>query len=189
MLYSIHFIGITINELIYELRQGIRLADHEYCPTEICHLIHTCFLENPSQRPTFNKIKQNIQHAYDIIQGNRVCESKSETPSASIVPLEILKSNAMKEGYMKVQMANKINSELPNKDDTRASITYTEIDFDIKCTAGNTIEGSEKLLNNLAEKYSDDVSQFKDELTDDKNVNVDCKGYTPMAPRTHAEIV
>ena len=70
---NIHYllvVGINVNELIYELSQGIRLSDHPSCPERICHLIHSCFLVNPSHRPDFRQIKEAIQCACDYLVEN-----------------------------------------------------------------------------------------------------------------------
>ena len=56
---------MSIHELIYELCQGFRLPNPPDCPAHISQLLEHCFYEEPNRRPTFTKIKSDLQAAYD----------------------------------------------------------------------------------------------------------------------------
>ena len=51
-----------------ELKMGIRLPDPDYCPLAINNLIQTCFIEQPSERPSFHEIKESVLVAYSGIK-------------------------------------------------------------------------------------------------------------------------
>ena len=136
---NIHYllvVGINVNELIYELSQGIRLSDHPSCPERICHLIHTCFLANPSHRPDFRLLKEALQSACDDLVGN-VNSNKVQHKTAVVDPytttmsLKDMKNNDMKEKYMQIQMANEIHPRILDEERTKSSVTYANTEFTI----------------------------------------------------------
>ena len=47
---------------------GIRLPTPDYCPLAIGNLIKTCFIEQPSERPSFHEIKESVLVAYSGIK-------------------------------------------------------------------------------------------------------------------------
>ena len=47
---------------------GIRLPAPDYCPLAINNLIQTCFIEQPSERPSFHEIKESVLVAYSGIK-------------------------------------------------------------------------------------------------------------------------
>ena len=69
------FSGITASELITELQQGIRLPPPQSCPSSISGLIQKCFIEQPTERPTFAQVKHSIEIAFQQL-------SQVETPAA-----------------------------------------------------------------------------------------------------------
>ena len=42
----------------YELLTGFRLSNPNYSPAEISHMVQTCWLPDPNERPTFTMLKQ-----------------------------------------------------------------------------------------------------------------------------------
>ena len=58
---------MDVKQLHHELSQGIRLSSPEMCPNQIAILIQNCFLENPNDRPDFQKIKTFIREAYESL--------------------------------------------------------------------------------------------------------------------------
>ena len=59
-----NLIGISLLQLRSELQEGIRLQPPQNCPSSISDLIQQCFVENPTERPSFNEMKRSIEHAY-----------------------------------------------------------------------------------------------------------------------------
>ena len=51
-----------------ELKMGIRLPTPDYCPLAIENLIKACFIEQPSERPSFHEIKESVLVAYSGIK-------------------------------------------------------------------------------------------------------------------------
>ena len=47
-----------------ELKEGVRLPKPYCCPTQIDKIISQCFMANPSDRPSFDDIKCDIELAY-----------------------------------------------------------------------------------------------------------------------------
>ena len=64
-------------ELISELEQGIRLPKPYCCPTPIAEIISQCFMANPTDRPSFEEIRSEIQIAFAKLQ-----EIQSSSPQA-----------------------------------------------------------------------------------------------------------
>ena len=64
-------------ELISELEQGIRLPKPYCCPTPIAEIISQCFMANPTDRPSFEEIRSEIQIAFEKLQ-----EIQSSSPQA-----------------------------------------------------------------------------------------------------------
>ena len=104
--------GIDINHLIYELCQGIRLPNPPFCPEGICDLLKHCFLEDPDKRPNFREIKEDLLAEYDTLvlttQSNaNTSGNEIENPYASVMPLNKMKDDTMKERYSNMKMGNK----------------------------------------------------------------------------------
>ena len=105
------FIGIELHQLIYELCQGMRLPDPNYCPKRICDLIKSCFNETPNLRPDFNEIKEDLQSSCDAllqvvktVAGSNLKEP--EAAYANMASLMTMKGNVMKSMYFKVKTGN-----------------------------------------------------------------------------------
>ena len=60
-----------------ELLAGARLPSPTYGNPKLSHLIQTCWLADPIERPTFTKIKENLKQACQITTKNLYTESKS----------------------------------------------------------------------------------------------------------------
>ena len=65
MIYYLLFTGIDLQSLIYNLTNGIRLAQPEYCPLSIIEMLQKCFDETPNKRPDFQQIKQYLEVVYN----------------------------------------------------------------------------------------------------------------------------
>jgi hypothetical protein len=186
--HNIHYllvVGINVNELIYELRQGIRLSDHPSCPDPICHMIHTCFLENPSHRPDFSELKEAIQSACDDLVGN-VKSNKVENESAAVdpyttmMPLKDMKHNDMKEQYIQIQMANEINPRVLDEERKKSSVTYVNAEITQPCSVeGEVTERS----NILIQPQNEETLKSTNVVSGDQKVTVDSSGYATMSPK------
>ena len=58
---------MALHQLICLLYSGKRLMDPEFCPYPISRLIKHCFQQNPSQRPDFEDIKNDLTNTYETI--------------------------------------------------------------------------------------------------------------------------
>ena len=58
-------IGMTIHQLIYELSVGIRLPNPEFCPPSISTMLRKCFHNDPTERPDFKEITDNVQLTFN----------------------------------------------------------------------------------------------------------------------------
>ena len=65
-------------DLVMELRLGIRLPTPQYCPKPIADLIQTCFKETPAERPPFSDIKESISLAYVALKRESTSKTKIE---------------------------------------------------------------------------------------------------------------
>ena len=88
-----------------ELKMGIRLPAPDYCPLAINNLIQTCFIEQPSERPSFHEIKESVLVAYSGIKR----AGKTMIPNTS--------NNLKNIEYTDVQMVSKyLNMHKMNQD-------------------------------------------------------------------------
>ena len=53
-----------MEQLVFELKAGIRLPTPDNCPNAIAKLMQHCFSEQPLDRPSFGQIKESISIAY-----------------------------------------------------------------------------------------------------------------------------
>ena len=63
-----NILGITLQQLTFELQNGIRLPQPETCPFSMAYLIQNCFHENTSERPSFSEIKETLEKEYDKLR-------------------------------------------------------------------------------------------------------------------------
>ena len=82
-----------------ELQAGSRLPNPTYSTPKISHLIQTCWLADPIERPTFSKLKNNLRES-----GNNGFDPDFD--SRDYRYLTVLPSNAMRNQYKKIQECN-----------------------------------------------------------------------------------
>ena len=60
--------GIDFEQLVSELRFGVRLPSPLYCPFEIAQIMRQCFHENPHQRPNFDEVRRSLTQITSALQ-------------------------------------------------------------------------------------------------------------------------
>lgn len=61
------FQGVKNNEVIRKLENGERLALPDRCPPRLYSLMSQCWSYEPSKRPTFKDIRENLQYVLFLI--------------------------------------------------------------------------------------------------------------------------
>ena len=85
-----------------ELLAGARLPSPTYGNPKLSHLIQTCWLADPIERPTFTKIKENLKQACQITTKNLYTESKSTDYLSLLSDI----SSQMRKQYKMIQESN-----------------------------------------------------------------------------------
>ena len=91
-------IGLDYRTLRDELQAGSRLPSPTYGTPKMSHLIQTCWLADPIERPSFTKIKGQLQQSSDI--------SASVVDSKHNDYLTILPDNSMYNQFKMIQESN-----------------------------------------------------------------------------------
>ena len=104
-------IGIDFEQLILELRFGVRLPPPQFCPFPITLLIKECFHENPHQRPSFVSLKDSIAHMCSSLRADN--QILSENDSCDSQDTVIYTDFSMKEKYLHMKKQNQ-NAQLVN---------------------------------------------------------------------------
>lgn len=61
------FQGVKNNEVIRKLENGERLALPDHCPPRLYSLMSQCWSYEPSKRPTFKDIRENLQYEIHLL--------------------------------------------------------------------------------------------------------------------------
>ena len=85
-----------------ELLAGARLPSPTYGNPKLSHLIQTCWLADPIERPTFTKIKENLKQACLVTTKNLYTESKSTDYLSLLSDI----SSQMHKQYKMIQESN-----------------------------------------------------------------------------------
>ena len=104
---------MELQQLILELKAGIRLPTPYCCPSTIANLIPTCFKEQPTERPSFLEIKNSVLLAHSEMKRASAASNKVEVENQEVVHyadirmeqqyLEMKKQNQNLEDIMKTQ--------------------------------------------------------------------------------------
>ena len=97
-----------------ELLAGARLPNPTYSTPKISHLIQTCWLADPIERPTFTKIKRKLRES-------RNKGVDPDTDDADYRYLTVLPTSAMRNQYKMIQESNplyKVNENMDADDCT-----------------------------------------------------------------------
>ena len=92
-----------------ELLAGARLPNPTYSTPKISHLIQTCWLADPIERPTFTKIKRKLRES-----GNKGLDP--DTDDTDYRYLKVLSSSAMRNQYKMIQESNPLYNVKENND-------------------------------------------------------------------------
>ena len=164
---------MDVKQLHHELSQGIRLSSPEMCPKQIAILIQNCFLENPNDRPDFQKIKTFIREAYEsltIAAADVVDDCKKDEEAEDLAKengmatLQVPQDDRMKTRYLEMRRENKkrqhskqnVNNEEPDSlNPTTISVNlrtekgrYMSLDNVISNASMIPLHGSEANLEN-----------------------------------------
>ena len=118
-----------------ELQAGSRLPSPTYGTPKMSHLIQTCWLADPIERPSFTKIKSQLQQSLDV--------SASAVDRKNNDYLKILSDNSMYNQFRMIQESNPMfkkegrdyqntdthsnEPESPEASTSSASCSYLEI--------------------------------------------------------------
>ena len=139
---------MDVKQLHHELSQGIRLSSPEMCPNQIAILIQNCFLENPNDRPDFQKIKTFIREAYesltitaaDVVDDCKKDEEDTEglTKENGMATLQVPQDDRMKTRYLEMRRENKKRQHGTQKvnNDAQESLNPTTIAVNLRTEKG-----------------------------------------------------
>ena len=85
-----------------ELLAGARLPSPTYGNPKLSHLIQTCWLADPIERPTFTKIKESLKQACHVTTKSLYTESKSTDYLSLLSDI----SSQMRKQYKMIQESN-----------------------------------------------------------------------------------
>ena len=90
-----------------ELLAGSRLLNPTYSTPKISHLMQTCWLADPNERPTFTKIKAHLQSS---------CRILSTVPKNEIHQyINLISDNSMHNQYKMIQRCNPMFEQLEDE--------------------------------------------------------------------------
>ena len=103
-----------------ELQAGSRLPNPTYSTPEISHLIQTCWLADPMERPTFTKIKE-------ILKQSGRSGFDRDTDNAKCRYLNIVPDSSMHKQYKMIQECNPLYNTNDDLDTDDGLITIQQI--------------------------------------------------------------
>ena len=114
-------LGLDYRTLRDELQAGSRLPNPTYSTPKISHMIQTCWLADPIERPTFTKIRETLKQS-----GTTGFDPDHENRNEGY--LTILPENNLRIQYKKIQECNPLYR---NKDeiDTADNVVAFEPEF------------------------------------------------------------
>ena len=98
--------GIDFEQLVLELRFGVRLPPPQFCPFAIAELMKQCFHEDPYQRPSFEKLKNSLTQICSAF--NKKSSSLENDDLGNETEKAVIYTDVkMKERYFKMKEKNK----------------------------------------------------------------------------------
>ena len=131
MHYILIYLGIDYQTLRDELLAGSRLPSPTFSVRKISHLIQTCWLADPIERPSFTKIKEQLFQSCPVLSR----DSENDTTYY----LSILSDNSMHDQYKQIQEANPM-FECSRIDDNNKDNTIEEKTTIAKITSRTEID-------------------------------------------------
>ena len=99
MCSNLHFYtGIEFQQLVSELRLGVRLPSPPYCPFGIVEIMKKCFHESPHQRPKFEEMRTLLMQIISALR--RPPTQTFENDNVDLNMSVLYSDLAMKEQYM-----------------------------------------------------------------------------------------
>ena len=108
--FYVFHIGIDYQTLRDELLAGSRLPSPTYSTPKLSHLIQTCWLGDPIERPTFTKIKEQLHQSCDVLSPQSSLEAKSSQY------LTLLSDDSMRNQYNMIQQCNPLYGRNEDQD-------------------------------------------------------------------------
>lgn len=113
--WYLFYIGIDYQTLRDELLAGSRLPSPTFSIPKISHLIQTCWLADPIERPTFTKIKDTLFQSCPVLSR----ESENDTSYY----LSVCAYNRMRDQYKLIQESNPMFNSPKNDDQDDECVT------------------------------------------------------------------
>ena len=179
-----YLIGMDYRTLRDELQAGSRLPNPTYSTPEISHLIQTCWLADPMERPTFTKLKERLMQSgrsgFDKDKDNTKCRY-----------LCILPDSSMYKQYKMIQECNplfKTNEDLDTDDSLItiqqiSSLSASPCDSNLYSKASTSSNTAFTNLNSTS-TYQNSVLSYM--IPRDPNYSFRKNEDRPLLGKTHA---
>ena len=171
MCSNLHFhTGIEFEQLVSELRLGVRLPSPPFCPFEIAEIMKKCFHENPHQRPKFEEMRTSLTQIISALRRppTQACENDNIESNMSVLYSDL----AMKEQYMFMRRQHEtLNSILHSIEEEEAGPTAQAMPFQksigdsidiMDCNTQNEHLSYASLLNTTALALNSRTDMYED---------------------------
>ena len=146
-------------------------------------MIQTCFLKEPNQRPDFKEIKETLHVEYKALLATAQSDANTnlnegENPYVSMIPINKIMDNKMKDRYLDMQMGNKEHNY--TNIDEMGDEKLIEQNQRLSATKYISLEHITELDTNpdfLLDCRSASVSLLTGEYSDDKKFSPDSRAY------------
>ena len=136
---------MELQQLILELKAGIRLPTPYCCPPTISNLIQSCFIEQPTERPSFLEIKNSVSLAYKGLKRASTAAIKIEIENQEVVDYADIR---MEQQYLEMKKQNK-NFEDNMKMNPRVTFDATSLTASYTTNVGRYVS-----LQNISSSMS-----------------------------------
>ena len=171
--------GMELQQLILELKAGIRLPTPYSCPPAIANLIQTCFKEQPTERPSFLEIKNSVSLAYKGIKRASAAAVKIEIENQEVVHYADIR---MEQQYLEMKKHNKNFGDIMKMN---ARVTFDAASLTASYTTNMGEYVSVQNINASMSKMPSSWSESRDPLLnkfEDPKVGVNIGNRHSMSP-------